>query len=258
MASSSSRPRRSRRTRVDRPSRRFHPVLVPGVYRTLVSRCPDCRGEHRAAAFTALRCGLRPRCVDCFADRDLAAVCPVERVEPENVYLGFERFFTTSSHSLHRGPMETSPWFYTGGLENHPALVERISRRHHLWGVGDEVLSAVRNPIAVVQALNEVGIPAPEVSPRSLRASPGWELARQAAGLGRRAWYRAAIGSIDIQLRFGLLPKAHRWAELLGPVHRPGGLSTIDRNHKPVDWNTGCPIRLPGKYRSVPDLSRSG
>ena len=101
----------------------------------------------RAAAFTALRCGLRPRCVDYFADRDLAAVCPVERVEPEDADLGFEACSTKVSRSLGRERMETSPWFYTGGLENHPDLVDRISQRHHLWGVGAEVLRAIRDPI---------------------------------------------------------------------------------------------------------------
>ena len=35
----------------------------------------------RAAAFSALRAGLRPRCADYFGDRDLAAVCPVVRID---------------------------------------------------------------------------------------------------------------------------------------------------------------------------------
>ena len=35
----------------------------------------------RAAAFSALRAGLTPRCLDYFADRDLAAICTVDRVE---------------------------------------------------------------------------------------------------------------------------------------------------------------------------------
>ena len=85
----------------------------------------------RAAAFSAMRCGMRPHCADHFADRDLAAVCPVERVDIGQRAEGF----AAAAESL-----PPSPWFYTGGLENHPALVERISRRHHLWGVGADVL----------------------------------------------------------------------------------------------------------------------
>ncbi len=27
------------------------------------------------------------------------------------------------------------PWLYTGGLENHPRLVQRMSERRELWGV---------------------------------------------------------------------------------------------------------------------------
>ena len=140
----------------------------------------------RAAAFTALRCGLRPHCVDYFADRDLDAVCPVERVQPENADLGFEACSTDFSRSPGRERMET-PWFYTGGLENHPELVERISQRHRLWGVGAEVLRAVRDPIAVARALNEVGIPAPEVrlDPSSLPRDGSWLVKPKASGGGR-------------------------------------------------------------------------
>jgi predicted ATP-grasp superfamily ATP-dependent carboligase len=132
----------------------------------------------RAAAFTAMRCGLRPHCVDYFADRDLAAACPVERVESGNAALGF----LAAAESL-----PPSPWFYTGGFENAPDLVERISRRHHLWGVGPEVLRAVRDPIAVARVLGEVGIPSPRVSldPGGLPTDGSWLVKPIASGGGR-------------------------------------------------------------------------
>ncbi len=135
----------------------------------------------RAAAFTALRCGLRPRCVDCFADRDLAAVCPVEPVGTET-HQAFERWSDAFSRALGE-----TPWFYTGGLENHPDLVERISRRHQLWGVGAEVLRAVRDPIAVARALDEAGLPAPEVrlDPSGLPRDGSWLVKPRASGGGR-------------------------------------------------------------------------
>ena len=65
----------------------------------------------RAAAFSALRSGLRPRCADYFADRDLAEVCPVVRIDPQSA----RREFLAFADSL-----PASPWFYAGGFENHP------------------------------------------------------------------------------------------------------------------------------------------
>ncbi len=125
-----------------------------------------------------MRCGLRPRCVNAFADRDLAAVCPVERVDWKGAAPGF----LAASESL-----PPSPWFYTGGLENDSDLVERISRRHHLWGVGAEVLRAVRDPIAVGRILNQVGIPSPEVrrDPTGLPTDGSWLVKPIASGGGR-------------------------------------------------------------------------
>ncbi len=131
----------------------------------------------RAAAFSALRCGLRPYCADHFADRDLAAVCPVERVEFARGPVGF----ADVAESL-----PPSPWFYTGGLENHPDLVERISRRHRLWGVGADELRRVRDPFAVAEALSAAGIPVPEVrdDPGGLPRDGSWLVKPMASGGG--------------------------------------------------------------------------
>ncbi|HZW30201.1 MAG TPA: ATP-grasp domain-containing protein [Isosphaeraceae bacterium] len=132
----------------------------------------------RAAAFSALRSGLRPYCADYFADRDLAAACPVHRVDPAHA----ARDFLAIAEAL-----PPSPWFYTGGLENHPELVERIRRRHRLWGVGAGVLRAVRDPIRVARVLNEAGIPVPEArrDGRGLPRDGSWLVKPMASGGGR-------------------------------------------------------------------------
>jgi predicted ATP-grasp superfamily ATP-dependent carboligase len=132
----------------------------------------------RAAAFSALRSGLRPYSADYFADRDLAAVCPVHRVDPAHA----ARDFLEVADSL-----PPTPWFYTGGLENHPELVARIARRHRLWGVGAEALRAVRDPVQVAAALRVAGIPAPEVRREShgLPRDGSWLVKPMASGGGR-------------------------------------------------------------------------
>lgn len=121
----------------------------------------------RTAASSALRGGLRPYCADFFADRDLAAACPVVRVDPARGSAGFAE--------VAEG-LPPSPWFYTGGLENHPDLVERIARRHRLWGVGADALRRVRDPLAVAGALEAAGIPSPDVrrDPRDLPRDGSW------------------------------------------------------------------------------------
>src|SRR6516162_6995898 len=79
----------------------------------------------RAAAFSALRAGLRPTCADLFADADLRARCPVRCVEVKD----YPRGLLDLPELLTPGP-----WMYTGALENRPDLVEAMSRRRPLWG----------------------------------------------------------------------------------------------------------------------------
>jgi uncharacterized protein len=105
----------------------------------------------RAAAFSALRAGLSPWCVDLFADADLVAACPTQRLTtpyPD----GF-------ADLLASGPQ--GPWLYTGGLENHPHLVSRVARQRPLWGNGAAVLQACRDPVVVSRLLRGAGLPAP-------------------------------------------------------------------------------------------------
>jgi predicted ATP-grasp superfamily ATP-dependent carboligase len=132
----------------------------------------------RAAAFSALRCGFRPRCADYFADRDLAAVCEAERVDPRRA----GRAFIALAESL-----PPSPWFYTGGFENHPGWVEQIARRHRLWGVDAQSLRAVRDPFQVSDVLGRAGIPSPAVRRDSQRLARdgGWLKKPLRSGGGR-------------------------------------------------------------------------
>ncbi len=131
----------------------------------------------RAAAFSAIRCGMRPRCIDHFADVDLSAVCPVERVDWDRGVEGL----VAAAESL-----PPSRWFYTGGLENHPELVERIARRHRLWGVQPEALRMARDPVLVHETLAGAGIVVPEVrrEPAGLPRDGSWLVKPVASGGG--------------------------------------------------------------------------
>src|SRR5262245_37896608 len=93
----------------------------------------------RAAAGSALRAGLRPWCADLFADADLAAVCPVQRLPGD-----YPRGFIALAKSAPPGP-----WLYTGGLENWPDVVAAIASERTLWGNDADVLQRVRDPALV-------------------------------------------------------------------------------------------------------------
>jgi predicted ATP-grasp superfamily ATP-dependent carboligase len=130
----------------------------------------------RAAAFSALRAGLRPWCIDLFADADLRAVCPVTPIDLRSYPNGFAEL-------MRKAP--DGPWICTGGLENHPKLVERIAAERPLWGNRGEVLRAVRSPVRVMQALRAAGLACPEsrLEPPEPASTKNW-LEKPLAGAG--------------------------------------------------------------------------
>src|SRR5687767_11650245 len=87
----------------------------------------------RAAAQSAARGGFAPYAADLFADEDLRACCPAVQVSdyPAGLEAAAREF-------------PPGPWMYTGGLENHPALVDRIATQRPLWGNSGTVIRAVR------------------------------------------------------------------------------------------------------------------
>jgi predicted ATP-grasp superfamily ATP-dependent carboligase len=137
----------------------------------------------RAAAFSALRAGFSPWCADLFADRDLAARCPVVRVSGRDYPHGFLRILQDSPQA---------PIVYTGGLESHPELVDAVGEERPLWGNGGSVLRRARDPLSLRQALAASGLPAPEVrlSPDGLPMDGSWlrKPMRGSGGSGIEPW----------------------------------------------------------------------
>src|SRR6266571_1043132 len=95
----------------------------------------------RAAAFSALRAGLRPWCVDLFADTDLQACCDARRLQG--------RYPNAFEETLRDAPF--APLVYTGGLENHPRLIARLTNRRPVWGNNADGLIASRDPLRMSQ-----------------------------------------------------------------------------------------------------------
>jgi predicted ATP-grasp superfamily ATP-dependent carboligase len=86
---------------------------------------------------------------------------------------------------------------YTGGIENHPDVIARISDTRALWGNGPDVVRRVRDPWLVGEMLAQAGQPALHVWPREApppAADGTWMLRplRGSAGRGIRVWENAS------------------------------------------------------------------
>jgi predicted ATP-grasp superfamily ATP-dependent carboligase len=105
----------------------------------------------RAAAFSALRAGYEVVAADLFADADLERLCPASRITgyPE----GFADWLATT---------DCDGWLYTGGVENHPQLVDRMAQLRPLLGTAGAALHEVRNPERLQRVLTRDGLNFPE------------------------------------------------------------------------------------------------
>lgn len=117
-----------------------------------------CGASARAAAASAVRAGLQPAAIDRFADRDLISLCTTQRV-PDAQY--------PSSLLALAGAHPPSGWLYTGALENHPELIDRITERHRLYGNDGATLRAVRDPFRLAAVLRDTGCCCPAVARKS-------------------------------------------------------------------------------------------
>src|SRR4051794_36249153 len=144
----------------------------------------------RAAAFSALRAGLRPWCADLFADADLRAVCPCHRVRRS-------RYPGALARAASDAP--PGPWMYTGGLENHSSLVRRLTRARPLWGNDADVLARVRGPEAFARFARDAGFPCPAFRLHAADVPPHgrWLVkpCRGSGGAGIHAWDGEGTGA---------------------------------------------------------------
>jgi predicted ATP-grasp superfamily ATP-dependent carboligase len=183
----------------------------------------------RAAAFSALRAGLRTECADLFADIDLVAACPVERITPNAYPHGFLDLAALA---------RPGPWLYAGGLENHPNVVESLTQRRRLWGNPPAVLRVVRPPDRVAAILRKAGLPGLEVRRHDPPTAGGKWLVKPLAGAGGAGIERWVAGRTKTR-------RAVYWQEFLegeacAAVYVGDGLSArllgVTRQLVGADW----------------------
>lgn len=109
----------------------------------------------RAAAFSALRAGLKPWCIDLFADADLRAIASVRKIP----FSDYPQRLPTMLEEAPPGPL-----MYTGGLENHPNIIEAIAIKRTILGCDVGALRKARDPFLIAQILADQGMHAAPVT----------------------------------------------------------------------------------------------
>jgi predicted ATP-grasp superfamily ATP-dependent carboligase len=89
----------------------------------------------RALAFSCIRAGYNPWCIDLYADEDLKKNCPTTRIT--------KSFPNEISDLIKTAPI--APILYTGGLENHPALLQSLCAERIVLGITGNTLTNLRN-----------------------------------------------------------------------------------------------------------------
>lgn len=140
----------------------------------------------RAAAWSAVRAGLRPACVDLFGDADTLALGPTRVIRQ------YPAEFVQASREFSKLPV-----VYTGGLENHPEVLAQLRRR--LWGNSPEVVTQVRSPELLRECLAAHAIRCPAIA-QNPPVEGRWLLKsrRSAAGMGVQ-WFAGQRVSAESQ-----------------------------------------------------------
>lgn len=112
----------------------------------------------RAAAWSSLRAGFQPVCIDQFADADLRPHVSVHAVESLASLELAQQNRTDSGASLKAFLASNSelPIVLAGGMENHLDVVTKLSQTRSLWGAKPSAIGSVRQPDLLVRGMREV------------------------------------------------------------------------------------------------------
>lgn len=161
------------------PDRDVPPLIVVGA-------------SVRAVAESARRAGWSVHAADLFADDDLRAAATMAvrvRCGPELPWpAGLEAAFAE---------FPDAPWLYTGALENHPDLVDRLARTRPLAGNAGDRLRAVRDHATLAHAARAAGVAYPDTCVDPAAApTDGSFLVKPRAGAGGRGVARWRGGPV--------------------------------------------------------------
>ena len=107
----------------------------------------------RALAFSCIRAGYQPWCIDLYADEDLTKNCPTTLIT--------KSFPDEISDLIKTAPKV--PILYTGGLENHSALLQSLSAERTVLGITGNTLTNLRNTPEFYNLLKSKQINTPNI-----------------------------------------------------------------------------------------------
>lgn len=111
----------------------------------------------RALAFSCIRAGYKPWCIDLYADEDLTKNCPTTLIT--------KSFPDEISDLIKTAPK--APILYTGGLENHSALLHLLSAQRTILGITGSTLYNLRNIPGFYNLLKSKKIKTPAIITKS-------------------------------------------------------------------------------------------
>jgi predicted ATP-grasp superfamily ATP-dependent carboligase len=154
----------------------------------------------RAAAFSAIRAGYEVVAADLFADADLQRVANATRIE--NYPEGLADWLATA---------ECDAWMYTGALENHSALVDRMATIKPLVGNDGQTLRRVRDPLRMQAVCAAAGIAMPETlrSPDALPLDGSWLCKTYRGASGSGVWALDSASARERAQREGAVFQRH-------------------------------------------------
>ena len=144
----------------------------------------------RALAASAARAGYRVTAVDAFGDLDLRRTADVIS-KPFDERTQFRPMSAATAADQASGRLAC----YTSNFENYPAAVERLAQGRTLLGNPASILTAVRDPLLLMQRLARLGFLIPKTrssvpSDRNVQGSWMLKPRRSGGGHGTRVWRR--------------------------------------------------------------------
>ena len=137
----------------------------------------------RAAAGSIRRLGGEPVAFDLDRDADLVAMADATQIKGADYP---SRIWDYVRH------LPVMPWMYTGAIENHPTVVETLSRRFSLLGNDPGALRLVRDPFWLAELVRGANLLMPDTKATSAQipTDGSWLVKSLASGGGEgiKAW----------------------------------------------------------------------
>jgi len=195
----------------------------------------------RGLAMSAARAGWRVHAADLFRDRDLAEVA-ASAVRASAAPGGYPAGLVAAAAGF-----PPAAWCYTGGLENHPELLDRLAAIRPLAGNGGAAVRAVRDHRRLAAALASAAVPYPPTfdSPRGL-PTDGSFLVKPRRSVGGRGILPWRGGRRPRESVWQQRLRGRSWSAAFACARGRARLDAYVRQLVGVSWCHGGPFAFSG------------